>query len=369
MSPSGPNIDLHEVEDVNIQTEVLADPPAQVRRELPDTSEMRELAFQNRLEIRNIMDGKDPRILVVMGLCSVVGINGGLNAAFELVDNLHALQQRDAVKKHVKIVFRAPPHKPRTISNEKSWDGMAACPWMDGSHDTNRGVRLSRELGLGIARRKMPWAIELLDEDLIQYLPPLALAWIGARTVESPDLRKLASGISAPVGFKNATSGDTKPVLDAIESANHANWFRGLNQETGRRAWFKGRGNKYAFAILRGGPVPNYDAGHVDEMLNSLRTRCLRGYAIADAAHMNSQYDIAKQPVVFMNIIEQHLRGNQQLGVMMECNLVGGAKKFSMGDDPTKIEPRQSVTDPCIPLAVAETLVLDTAREKARMAA
>jgi 3-deoxy-7-phosphoheptulonate synthase len=287
------------------------------------------------------MQRKDDRLLVIMGPCS---IHDPL-AAVEYARRLKA--QRDRYKDTLEIVMRVYFEKPRTTVG---WKGLINDPYLDESFRIDEGLRIGRQLLLEINRLGMPAGSEFLDVISPQYLGDL-IAWgaIGARTTESQVHRELASGLSAPIGFKNGTDGNIRIAIDAIQAAQRPHHFLSVHKN-GQVAIVETRGNADCHVILRGGKAPNYDTAHVAAACQEIEAAKLDCRLMIDCSHANSSKQHERQIDVARDIAQQIGGGTRCIfGVMVESHLVAGAQKFSAGkDDPGKLVYGQSITDACI---------------------
>ena len=303
--------------------------------------------------IRRIMQRQDDRLLVIMGPCS---IHDPL-AAVEYAKKLKAERTRFAGT--LEIVMRVYFEKPRTTVG---WKGLINDPYLDESFRIDEGLRIGRQLLLEINRLGMPAGSEFLDVISPQYLGDL-IAWgaIGARTTESQVHRELASGLSAPIGFKNGTDGNIKIAIDAIQAAARAHHFLSIHKN-GQVAIVETRGNTDCHVILRGGKAPNYDAAAIAAACSQIEAAQLPCTLMVDCSHANSSKDHMRQIDVATDIADQLRAGNRCIfGVMVESHLQAGAQKFSAGsDDPSRLEFGKSITDACIgwddSVGVLETL-------------
>ncbi|WP_425146098.1 3-deoxy-7-phosphoheptulonate synthase [Deinococcus sp.] len=313
--------------------------PRTLKSELPITPKAHETVARSRQAIKNILDGTDARLLVIIGPCSIHDEAQALEYAGRLMRLRHEYQSR------MEIVMRVYPDKPRTTVG---WRGYLNDPGMNGQNDFNLGLHKTRELMLKLNELGMPVATELLDPFVPQYIDD-QLAWgaIGARTTESQTHRAMVSGVSAPVGFKNGTGGSVKLAVDAILSARKPHTFLGITDE-GQAAVVSTRGNAYGHIILRGGTSgPNYSAEHVEAASEMLRAAKLDPAIIVDASHHNSGYLHQRQLDGWHDVIGQRVAGNTALrGLMVESNLVEG--KQSIPADLSELKYGVSVTDACV---------------------
>jgi len=299
------------------------------------------LIASTRRNIKNILTGKDQRLLVVIGPCSI----HDPQAAIEYARKLR--EQRVNYSDSLEIVMRVYFEKPRTTVG---WKGLINDPGLDESFRINDGLRIARRLLTEINQLGVPAAAELLDTISPQYIGDL-ISWgaIGARTTESQVHRELASGVSAPIGFKNGTDGNIRIAADAIQSAANPHHFLGVHKN-GHVAIVRTTGNKYCHVILRGGKQPNYDAASVEVICKELEAANLNSRLMIDCSHANCNKQHERQVNVARNIAEQLASGSQHIfGVMVESHLKAGGQKFTAGkDDPAKLVYGQSITDACL---------------------
>ncbi|MBB3191118.1 3-deoxy-7-phosphoheptulonate synthase [Halomonas cerina] len=326
----------------------------ELRRSLPVAPELATRIADQRQAIRDILAGRDDRLLVVVGPCSI----HDPEAALQYARRLAALAPQ--VSDRLLPVMRVYVEKPRTTVG---WKGLAYDPDLDGSGDMARGLELSRALMRDIAGLGLPVATELLQPMIAPYLDDL-LAWvaIGARTTESQLHRELASGLSAVVGFKNATSGDVQVALDAIRSAAHPHHHFALDAD-GRPVMHETRGNPHTHLVLRGGHgEPNYRAPQVAAARRALEAAGLRPGLMVDCSHANARKDHHRQGEVLRDVLGQRLAGDTSLaGVMLESHLHEGKQPLVPG----QLRHGVSVTDACIGWETTERLLL-TAAERLR---
>ena len=300
-----------------------------------------KLVADTRERIRQIMTGQDDRLLVIIGPCSI----HDPAAALEYARRLKVL--RDQHADTLEIVMRVYFEKPRTTVG---WKGLINDPYLDESYRIDEGLRMARQLLLEINRMGMPAGSEFLDVISPQYLGDL-IAWgaIGARTTESQVHRELASGLSAPIGFKNGTDGNIRIASDAIQSASRPHHFLSVHKN-GQVAIVETKGNPDCHLILRGGKTPNYSAAHVEAACKDLEAAKLPATLMVDCSHANSSKQHQKQIEVAADIGAQISGGSRSIfGVMVESHLNAGAQKFTPGkDDSTELAYGQSITDACI---------------------
>ncbi|ALV05423.1 3-deoxy-7-phosphoheptulonate synthase [Roseateles depolymerans] len=302
---------------------------------------MEQLVVGTRQRIRRIIDGQDDRLLVIIGPCSIHDPAAALEYARRLVG------QRDRYADTLEIVMRVYFEKPRTTVG---WKGLINDPYLDESYRIDEGLRIARQLLLDINRLGMPAGSEFLDVISPQYIGDL-ISWgaIGARTTESQVHRELASGLSAPIGFKNGTDGNIKIATDAIQAAARPHHFLSVHKN-GQVAIVETGGNPDCHVILRGGKTPNYDAQSVGAACADLAAAQLPTRLMVDCSHANSSKQHQRQLDVARDIAGQIREGSRQIfGVMVESHLQGGAQKFSPGkDDPSQLEYGKSITDACL---------------------
>ena len=344
------SITQNDIDDVNVKSIQTLVTPAQLKSELPLTETAYQTVLQGRETVRNILDGQDKRLFVVIGPCSI----HDTKAAHEYADRLKVLSEK--VKDTLYIVMRVYFEKPRTTVG---WKGLINDPDMNDSFNIEKGLRLGRQLLLELNEKGLPCATEALDPNSPQYYQDL-ISWsaIGARTTESQTHREMSSGLSSPVGFKNGTDGGLTVATNAMQSVKHGHSFLGLNED-GQVSVINTKGNPYAHVVLRGGNgKPNYDAGSVAEAEAALAKAKVSGKIMIDASHANSNKDPYLQPLVLKNITEQIQDGNKSIvGIMVESHLKGGRQDIptNLGD----LEYGKSVTDGCIDWDTTEKVLLE----------
>ncbi|WP_026875230.1 3-deoxy-7-phosphoheptulonate synthase [Jiangella gansuensis] len=324
--------------------------PAQMLAELPMDEEHAALVRSSRAEVRRIMAGDDDRLLVVVGPCSV----HDPAAALEYARRLKPVA--DALRDDLCVVMRVYFEKPRTTVG---WKGLINDPGLDGTFDVPRGLRIARQLLFDVLSVGLPAGCEFLEPISPQYIAD-TVSWgaIGARTPESQVHRQLASGLSMPVGFKNATSGDVQAAIDGCTAAGHGHVFFGVDHD-GRAAAVSTAGNPDCHVILRGGSAgPNYGPDDVRDALALLQKAQRPGRLVIDASHGNSGKDHERQAVVTGEIAAQVAAGQHGIaGVMLEGFLVAGRQ--DLGGD--ALVYGQSVTDACMSWDTTEGLLADLA--------
>ena len=326
-----------ETDDLRIREIKELISPAQIHEQLPISERGSTLIHDTRQNIHRIVQGRDDRILVVVGPCSIHDVE----AAHEYADRLKPV--RDEFKKHLEIIMRVYFEKPRTTVG---WKGLINDPDLDESFHINKGLAVSRELLLHLNEIGMPAGTEYLDLISPQYIADL-ISWgaIGARTTESQGHRTLASGLSCPVGFKNGTDGNLNIAVDAVAAAMGAHHFLSVTKE-GRTAIFSTSGNEDCHIILRGGTEPNYDAAHVDRAVQAMQSAGIQPSVMIDFSHANSAKIPERQVQVCSEVAKQIARGNGNIiGVMIESHLIAGRQDVQPGRELTY---GQSITDACI---------------------
>ncbi|MBZ8139346.1 3-deoxy-7-phosphoheptulonate synthase [Rubrivivax gelatinosus] len=331
-----------QTDDQRIRDVTPLPPPDHLIRFFPIAgTPVETLVSGTRQKIRDIMHGHDDRLLVIVGPCSI----HDPAAAVEYARRLRAERERHAGE--LEIVMRVYFEKPRTTVG---WKGLINDPYLDESFRIDEGLRIARQLLVDINRQGVPAASEFLDVISPQYIGDL-IAWgaIGARTTESQVHRELASGLSAPVGFKNGTDGNIKIATDAIQAAARPHHFLSVHKN-GQVAIVETRGNKDCHVILRGGKAPNYDAASVAAACAEIEATKLPCRLMIDASHANSSKQHQRQIEVMRDVGAQLAAGNRCIfGVMVESHLKAGAQKFSAGKDrAAALEYGVSITDACI---------------------
>ena len=339
MTPSTTSI----TSDTRIDAVVAMPSPAALRRELPLPPPDAVGIARTRERVADILHGRDDRLLVVVGPCSI----HDPVAARDYAERLLAVRER--LRDRLEIVMRVYFEKPRTTVG---WKGLINDPHMDGSFAIDEGLRTARRLLIDLARLELPAGCEFLDAATGQYYAD-TVSWgaIGARTTESQVHREMASGLSCPVGFKNGTSGDVGIAIDAIVSAGHPHAFLSPTDE-GVMALYRTRGNGDAHLILRGGTAPNHDEENVRAAIERQRAAGIERRLIIDCSHANSGKDPSRQAAVIDDVVRQlgtagaNATGREAIGgVMLESHLVAGRQSL---DDPSRLVYGQSVTDGCV---------------------
>ncbi len=340
----------HQTDDLRIKSITEVQTAQELLSLFPITESAAQTVYDTRQHIQNILSGRDDRLLLIMGPCSIHDPKAAREYAGLLKEQVEIYQQ------DLLIVMRVYFEKPRTTVG---WKGLINDPDLDESYLINKGLELARSLLLDVNDMGVPCATEFLDLISPQYVSDL-IAWgaIGARTTESQGHRELSSGLSCPVGFKNGTDGKFKIAVDAIRAANSPHIFMSLTK-TGKSAIFETKGNTDCHVILRGGnDGPNYEEPFVKEATDALSAAKVQDKIMIDCSHANSNKQHERQLLVADSIKEQLSSGNDKImGVMVESHLVSGSQSIQPGKELTY---GQSITDPCIDwqdsLKVLETL-------------
>lgn len=340
-------------ENLNVEsTEVLLT-PYELKADLPLSEELQQSIIKHRTTLENILDGKDQRLFIVVGPCS---IHDPL-AAFDYAKKLKKLA--DEVADSIVLVMRVYFEKPRTTTG---WKGLINDPYLNGSFDIKTGLIKARKLMIELAELGLPIATEALDPISPQYLADL-ISWsaIGARTTESQTHREMASGLSCPVGFKNATDGSLKVATDALQAVTSPHSFLGINRQ-GQVAIVRTKGNAYGHIVLRGGGgKPNYQIDTIKDCEVMLDNLDLPKNLVIDCSHENSDKDPANQAKVFNYCIEQRHNGHLSIvGMMLESNINWGNQKIP--DNVSTLEYGVSITDACIDWDTTESMIRDATK-------
>ncbi|MGB0836004.1 MAG: 3-deoxy-7-phosphoheptulonate synthase AroG [Psychrobium sp.] len=327
----------YQTDDINIEKIKELLPPVALLERFPLSTKASKTVFDARQATHQILTGKDDRLLVVIGPCSIHDPKAAIEYANRLV------KLREELNADLEVVMRVYFEKPRTTVG---WKGMINDPYMDNSCKLNDGLRMARELLLNVNDLGLPTAGEFLDMITPQYIADL-MSWgaIGARTTESQVHRELASGMSCPIGFKNGTDGTIKVAIDAIGAASAPHNFLSVTKY-GHSAIVQTRGNEDCHIILRGGKEPNYSKAHVDAVNEQLTAAKLPNNIMVDFSHANSSKQFKRQMDVATDVCGQIAAGDKSLfGVMIESHLVEGRQDIVNGEAATY---GQSVTDACI---------------------
>jgi len=338
-----------KIHNVNVVSKTILPTPDEILSELPVSADLEAAVLRHRQTVKDILDGKDPRLLVVVGPCSIHDIDAAHEYAKKLVKL--AADVSDTIFVLMRVYFE----KPRTTVG---WKGLVNDPDMDDSFQVEKGIRLARQLLLDLTEMGLPCATEALDPIMPQYLGDL-ITWtaIGARTTESQTHREMSSGLSTPVGFKNGTDGSLDVAINAMKSASHGHHFLGINQD-GRTAVFQTAGNAYGHVVLRGGGGrSNFDAESVALCEAALEKDGLPARIMVDCSHANSNKDHNLQPSVAADCVQQIIAGNHSImGLMLESNLHAGNQP--MQAKRSDLQYGVSVTDACIDWESTKTCLL-----------
>jgi 3-deoxy-7-phosphoheptulonate synthase len=330
--------DTTRIDDVRIRAVRPLISPALLQDELPVPEYAQELIERNRAEIASVLHGRDDRLVVVVGPCSIHDHEQAIDYA------RHLKCEADLLRHELLVVMRVYFEKPRTTVG---WKGYINDPQLDGSFRINEGLRRARKLLLEITELGLPTATEFLDLLSPQYIADL-IAWgaIGARTTESQSHRQLASGLSCPVGFKNGTDGGVQIAADALVASRASHAFMGMTK-MGQAAIFETRGNDDGHVILRGGNKgPNYDAASIDACCEVLRKAGLREQVMVDCSHANSAKQHQRQIEVAQDVASRIAKGDRRIiGLMIESHLEEGRQDLKPG---VPLKPGVSITDACI---------------------
>ncbi|MEH6627695.1 MAG: 3-deoxy-7-phosphoheptulonate synthase [Motiliproteus sp.] len=327
------------VDDLNVESQTILVTPDQLKTEMPLTQAAMESVLEGRQTIKNILDGSDKRLFVVVGPCSIHDVE----AAKDYGQKLKTLAAE--LKDTLYIVMRVYFEKPRTTVG---WKGLINDPCLNDSFQIQEGLHIGRQLLIDLADMGLPLSTEALDPISPQYMQDL-ISWsaIGARTTESQTHREMASGLSCAVGFKNGTDGGLTVAINALQSVEHPHRFLGINAE-GQVAVIHTKGNQYGHIVLRGGNgKPNYDSVNVAQCEQALAKGKISTNIMVDCSHANSNKDPALQPLVMENVANQIIEGNETIvGLMVESNLEWGSQ--SIPENLSDLKYGVSVTDACI---------------------
>ncbi len=342
-TPMHPNL----INNVNVVSQDVLLTPEEIKQRLPLSDDAEATVLNGRQTVQRILDRQDPRLFVVVGPCSIHDVAAARDYALRLKT------LADEVKDTLLLIMRVYFEKPRTTVG---WKGLINDPHMDDTFDIDQGLQVARGLLLELAELGLPAGTEALDPIIPQYIADL-MTWtaIGARTTESQTHREIASGLSTPVGFKNATNGSLEVAINALQSAARSHSFLGINPQ-GQSAVIRTLGNHYGHIVLRGGDRPNYDSVSIALCEKALRDKKQPLNIVVDCSHANSFKDPAIQPLVMRDCVHQILEGNQSIvGLMVESNLGWGSQ--SIPADLSQLKYGVSVTDACVDWATTETML------------
>lgn len=339
---------MDKLNNVNISDVQKLIPPQQLKNLYPVTEDLTESILHSRKQISDILKGNDDRLLAIVGPCSI----HDTEAAMEYAEKLNLLRIKYADRLY--IIMRVYFEKPRTTIG---WRGLIVDPHLDDSYHIGEGLQNARNLLLKINSIGLPAGSEMLDPIVPQYLADL-VAWsaIGARTTESQTHREITSGLSMPVGFKNATDGSIQTAVDGMKSSRFPHSFIGIDQE-GKTCIFTTKGNGNSHLILRGGRRgPNYYEESIEEAERIMLAANLNPAVIVDCSHANSGKKFERQERVLRDVIDQKVRGRESIkGFMLESNLFEGSQKITGSKNDLKYGV--SITDECIGWKETEDLL------------
>jgi len=344
---------MQQIDDTRINGVRPLIPPAILMEDVPLDEQGAEFIANARKCSEAIIEGKDDRLLVIVGPCSIHDPKAALEYAAKLKPLMNELEGS------LQIVMRVYFEKPRTVVG---WKGLINDPFIDGSFRINEGLRMARKLLIELTQMGVPVAVEFLDTIMPQFIAD-AVTWgaIGARTTESQSHRELASGLSMPIGFKNGTDGQIQIAVDAIAAARVGHWFTSITKQ-GVSAIFATAGNPHCHLILRGGKKsgPNYDAASIQSAVDKLEERGVAPRLMVDFSHGNCQKDFSRQKEVCADVCQQLSSGSKAIvGVMIESHLVEGRQDYQPDKDAVY---GQSITDACLGFDDTVVLLRDLAK-------
>ncbi len=346
-----PTQNLHVREVLRLLT------PRALKAKWPASEAANQTVVQSRQCVTRILQRKDPRLLVVVGPCSIHDVKG----AMDYGQRLKAL--RDDLAAQIEIVMRVYFEKPRSTIG---WKGLINDPHLDGTYDIESGLQSARRLLIELTAMGLPAATEFLDPIIPQYIDDL-VTWvaIGARTTESQTHREMASGLSMPVGFKNGTDGSLQIAIDAMVSARTPHSFLGIDQD-GVTSIIRTTGNEVGHLVLRGGRArPNYDAASLQEAEDKLAQANLPPVLMVDCSHANSGKQYARQEEVWRSVVAQRIDGRRSLiGLMVESYLEEGQQAFPK--NPADLRYGVSITDACVSWETTERMLRWAAEQLAK---
>ena len=339
---------MHRTQNLHVKEIVRLLSPRELRTQLPSNDDVSATVARSRERIIRILRQEDPRLLIVIGPCSI----HEKKSALEYAERLNALRKEFADS--MEIVMRVYFEKPRTTIG---WKGLINDPHLDGSQDIEAGLKIAREVLLEIVTMGLPTATEFLDPIVPQYIADLVTwAAIGARTTESQTHREMASGLSMPVGLKNGTDGSLQIAIDAMGATRHPHSFLGINED-GVTSIVRTTGNPHAHVVLRGGrSKTNYDAESIRAAEEKLLSEKLQPVVMVDCSHANSEKKFARQEEVWHSVIRQRIEGTRSLiGLMVESSLFEGNQPI-----PPNLKDLRygvSITDSCIGWETTERMI------------
>lgn len=345
------------ISDINIVSIEELPSPNEIIKKIPATEKAEKTVLESRETIRNILDGKDSRIIVIAGPCSIHNVSQGIEYAKKLKE------LSEIVKDKIYIIMRTYLEKPRTITG---WKGILYDPNLDETGNMLKGITLGRKFLMKVSEVGLPCANEFVNTTFPQYISDL-ISWaaIGARNVEFQGSKELASGLSMPVGFKNSTSGDIEAAVNACKSAMTSQIFPGTSH-TGRPAIVKTKGNNYVHIVLRGGNgQSNYHPEKIDETTQLMIKSRIKPNIIIDCSHGNSNKQYERQEQVAYEVLNQIIAGkNEIIGIMLESNLNEGKQEFpKTAEERGKLKYGVSITDSCLGWEATERIIKKYAEE------
>lgn len=344
---------MKKITDINITSKTQLPTPVELCSKIERKAEVEQFVVETRTAINKIIFGDDPRLLIVVGPCSIHDLESGREYAQRLAQIAKELSDR------ILVVMRVYFEKPRTTVG---WKGLIMDPNLDGTSDIPAGLEIARSFLTEVLDLGLATATELLDPITPQYIADL-ICWsaIGARTTESQTHRQMASGLSMPLGFKNATNGDLTVAINAIQAASQPQTFLGIDN-AGRANALTTKGNPNCHIVLRGGSDgPNYSSVHIAQTEEKLKQANLEPAIMVDCSHANSQKKPELQPDVFHDVLKQSIQNKSIIGAMLESNLFAGNQKFPQAKD--KLQYGVSITDGCIGWESTEKLLRDAYAE------
>src|SRR6202140_3727654 len=342
---------MRRIQDIHVLATEPLIAPNLLKNEMPVGGGIARTVVEARETIREILAGRDRRMLCIVGPCSIHDPDAAIDYARRLA------KLKNDTSDRLYIIMRVYFEKPRTTVG---WKGLINDPHMDDSCDISEGLRIARTLLIQINRMGLAAATETLDPITPQYIADL-ISWsaIGARTTESQTHREMASGLSMPVGFKNSTEGNLQVAINAVQSARRAHSFLGITQE-GMTAIIRTSGNPDTHVVLRGGRKPNYDAGSIEECRKILASAALEPRMMVDCSHAQTSKDYTKQPEVLRTLVDQVCAGsNAIMGAMVESFIEAGSQPLAT--DHSRLRYGVSVTDPCIDWPTTERCLIEAA--------
>ena len=338
---------MKKITDINITSKTQLPTPVELCKKIQRSSDVEQFVVETRNAINKIIFGDDPRLLVVVGPCSIHDLESGREYARRLAKLSQELSDR------LLIVMRVYFEKPRTTVG---WKGLIMDPKLDGTSDIPLGLEIARSFLTEVLELGLPTATELLDPITPQYIADL-ICWsaVGARTTESQTHRQMASGLSMPLGFKNATNGDLKVAINAIQAASQPQTFLGIDN-VGQASAITTKGNPNCHIVLRGGSNgPNYSAADVSNAQEKITKDNLEPAIMIDCSHANSNKDHELQASVFHDVVDQSITNNKIIGTMLESNINSGKQAFPQ--DKENLQYGISITDACIDWGTTEQLL------------